>query len=167
MSRGRSSDRGGADAPAPTRVAFVCVENAGRSQMAAALAERERIDRGLDDAIDIHSGGTRPADAVHDAVVEAMADFDLDLDLDVGVDLSDARPREISQADLRDVDVIVTMGCSAEGICPAMWEGDARDWDLTDPKGRSLEEVRAIRDEIATRVESLFDEMEAEVTGGD
>lgn len=147
---------GDTDGTTPTHVAFVCVENAGRSRMAAALAERERARRGLESAVTILSGGTRPADAVHEVVVEAMAELD--------VDLTDTRPRAITRADLGDVDVIVTMGCSADGVCPATWEGDSRDWDLDDPKGRSLDEVRAIRDEIAERVEALFDEVEAEVT---
>lgn len=142
----------------PTSIAFVCVENAGRSQMAAALAARERARRGREDAIEIKSGGTQPADAVHEAVVEVMAEIDLDL--------TDARPREIPRAGLRDVDVVVTMGCSADGVCPATWTGDARDWDLADPKGRSLDEVRAIRDEIQMQVETLFDELETEVPAG-
>jgi protein-tyrosine-phosphatase len=138
----------------PPRVAFVCVENAGRSQMAAALAERERDRRGL--AVEVLSGGTDPAERVHDVVVRAMAELD--------IDLSGARPREIPREELLAVDVVVTMGCSADDVCPATWRGDARDWGLDDPADRPLEEVRGIRDEIAERVVDLFDGIEREVT---
>jgi protein-tyrosine-phosphatase len=144
------AERGGAEEP--LRVAFVCVENAGRSQMAAALAERERDRRGLDGAVEVRSGGTAPAEHVHDVVVRAMAELD--------VDISGRRPREIPREELLDVDVLVTMGCSADDVCPATWRGDARDWGLDDPADRPLEEVRGIRDEIAERVADLFDEME-------
>ncbi|MEF8868029.1 MAG: low molecular weight phosphatase family protein [Haloarculaceae archaeon] len=143
-------ERGGAEEP--LRVAFVCVENAGRSQIAAALAERERDRRGLDGAVEVRSGGTAPAENVHDVVVRAMAELD--------VDISGRRPREIPREELLDVDVVVTMGCSADDVCPATWRGDARDWGLDDPADRPLEEVRGIRDEIAERVADLFDEME-------
>jgi protein-tyrosine-phosphatase len=134
----------------PPSVAFVCVENAGRSQMAAAIAERERDRRGL--AVEVLSGGTDPAERVHDVVVRAMAELD--------IDLSDARPREIPREELLAVDVVVTMGCSADDVCPATWRGDARDWGLDDPADRPLEEVRGIRDEIAERVADLFDGIE-------
>jgi protein-tyrosine-phosphatase len=139
------------------RVAFVCVENAGRSQMAAALAVRERDRRGLAGAVEVLSGGTEPAENVHEAVVRAMAELD--------VDLSGATPREMTREELRSVDVVVTMGCSAGDVCPATWRGDARDWGLDDPAGRPPEEVRAIRDEVADRVSSLFDEFEARLEG--
>ena len=144
------AERGGAEEP--LRVAFVCVENAGRSQIAAALAERERDRRGLDGAVEVRSGGTAPAEHVHDVVVRAMAELD--------VDISGRRAREIPREELLDVDVVVTMGCSADDVCPATWRGDARDWGLDDPADRPLEEVRGIRDEIAERVADLFDEME-------
>lgn len=137
----------------PVAVAFVCVENAGRSQMAAAFAARERARRGLEGAVDLRSGGTDPAAGVHGVAVEAMAE--------VGIDLSDARPREIARDELADADVVVTMGCSVDDVCPATWRGDARDWGLADPKGRSLAAVRPVRDEIETRVGALFDELQA------
>lgn len=130
-------------------VAFVCVQNAGRSQMAHAFAERAARERGLD--VDLLTGGTDPADAVHDVVVEAMAEVD--------VDLAGRRPRDITPDDLADADVVVTMGCSAEGVCPATWRGDARDWALDDPHGRDLPAVRAIRDEVQRRVDALLDEL--------
>ncbi|RBI64229.1 low molecular weight phosphatase family protein [halophilic archaeon] len=139
----------------PSTVAFVCVQNAGRSQMATAFAEREREKRGLE-TLEIRSGGTRPADAVHDEVVEAMAE--------VGIDLSDREPREITAAELQECDYVLTMGCSASDVCPATWSGENRDWDLDDPHGESVDEVREIRDEIASRVVALFDELQSEVT---
>jgi arsenate reductase len=134
------------------QVAFVCVQNAGRSQMATAFAKRERERRGLDDEVGIVTGGTRPADHVHDVVVEAMDE--------VGFDLADRTPREVRQEELLDCDPVITMGCSAGDVCPATWNGENRDWDLDDPHGRPLDEVRSIRDEIEARVVDLFDEIE-------
>ena len=142
----------------PISVAFVCVQNAGRSQMAAALADRERHDRAMADSVEIHHGGTDPADHVHEVVVEVMAEL--------GFDLSKEQPRSIPRDELLDMAIVVTMGCSAEDVCPTTWRGDSRDWGLDDPHGRPLEEVRTIRDEIAERVAELFDELQAN-TGGD
>lgn len=139
-------------AVAETTLAFVCVQNAGRSQMAAAFAERERERRGLEDRVAIRTGGTEPADAIHDEVREAMAEL--------GIDLADTRPRSISGAELDAADVLVTMGCSTDDVSPASWRGDARDWGLDDPYGRPIEEVRSIRDEVEERVQALFDELE-------
>ena len=141
------------DTPSPTTtVAFVCVQNAGRSQMATAFAERERERRGAGDRIGILTGGTRPADHVHDVVLEAMAERD--------IDLGDREPREITFGEIQGVDLVVTMGCSATDVCPATWDGENRDWDLADPHGRGLEAVRPIREEIERRVRELFDELE-------
>ncbi|MFB6092686.1 MAG: low molecular weight phosphatase family protein [Haloquadratum sp.] len=137
----------------PVRVAFVCVQNAGRSQMAAAFARRERDARGLADAVEIVTGGTRPADRVHPEVVDAMRA--------VGIDLTDRSPRAITVDELRDSDYVVTMGCSADDVCPAGWAGDNRDWDLDDPDGRPPAAVAAIRDEVEARVAALFDELSA------
>lgn len=135
----------------PIRVAFVCVRNAGRSQMAAAFAERERADRGLEDRVEILTGRTRPADSVHDEVNEAMDE--------AGFDLSDRAPRAIADEELRSCDLVATMGCSTLdlGDVPV----DVRDWDLADPGGRDPTAVRAIRDEVERKVASLFDEIEA------
>jgi len=141
----------------PIRVAFVCVQNAGRSQMAAALAERERADRGLEGHVEILSGGTHPADAVHEGVVAAMAD--------AGVDLSDRTPRELSTADLRSCDYAATMGCSTLDVDAVRDDVDVRDWGLPDPDGQPPERVREIRDEVAARVAALFDEVEAALDG--
>ncbi|VTT85638.1 Arsenate reductase [Halorubrum sp. DM2] len=133
------------------RIAFVCVQNAGRSQMAAAFAERERDRRNAGDRIEIVTGGTRPADRVHEVVVEAVAEVD--------VDVSDRTPREVTPDELRAVDLVVTMGCSASDVCPATWNGENRDWGLDDPHERPIEAVREIRDEIEARVVALFDEL--------
>nr|WP_082238222.1 low molecular weight phosphatase family protein [Halorubrum tebenquichense] len=136
------------------RIAFVCVQNAGRSQMAAAFAERERDRRNAGDRTEIITGGTRPADRVHEVVVEAMAEVD--------VDVGDRTPQEVTPDELRAVDLVVTMGCSASDVCPATWNGENRDWGLGDPHGRPIEEVREIRDEVEARVVALFDELLSE-----
>lgn len=142
------------DANHPNRVAFVCVQNAGGSQMAYAFADQERDQRDVTDQIEILTGGTQPAEHIHDVVVDAMQERD--------IDLSDRTPREITFDELQDVDIVVTMGCSAEDVCPATWSGDNRDWPLDDPHNRSLEEVRTIRDEIEQRVTDLFNELLAD-----
>ena len=132
-----------------TTVAFVCVQNAGRSQMAAVFAERERRERGLDDRVEIHTGGTHPAAEVHDVVVDAMRELD--------VDLGDRSPREITTAELVECDVVATMGCSTLELDTG---ADVRDWALDDPHGESLVVVREIRAEVRDRVATLFDELE-------
>ena len=128
------------------RIAFVCVENAGRSQMAAGFA-RAIADRGEE----VLSGGTLPAKDVNPVVVDVMRE--------AGVDLSRERPHRIKPSELEGCDVVVTMGCAAGDICPATFRGDAVDWALPDPKGRSKAEVREIRDEIERRVRALFAEI--------
>jgi protein-tyrosine-phosphatase len=128
------------------KIAFVCVENAGRSQMAAAFA------RAMAPAsVEIISGGTRPAARVHPVVVEAMRE--------VGIDLSLEHPKRVGPADLAAFDIVVTMGCSEEDVCPALFRGDARDWTLPDPKNRTLEEVRQVRADIEQRVRVLLQEI--------
>ncbi|WP_336344301.1 arsenate-mycothiol transferase ArsC [Halalkalicoccus ordinarius] len=131
-----------------THIAFVCVQNAGRSQMATAFAEREREERGLDD-LEILSGGTHPAEAVHDVVVEVMDEE--------GIDLSERVPREITGEELEKCEYVATMGCSTLSLDDSI---DVRDWDLDDPHGTEPEEAREIREEVRERVESLFDELE-------
>jgi len=134
----------------PIRLAFVCVRNAGRSQMSAAFAERERDRRGLD--VEILSGGTDPAGHVHDVVVDAMNE--------VGIDVADRTPREIGAAELRTCDYAATMGCSTLDVGAVRDEVDVRDWALDDPGGADLDRVREIRDEVDRRVIALFDEIE-------
>ena len=136
-----------------TTVAFVCVQNAGRSQMAAAFARREAAERELDGEVEVITGGTRPADHVHGEVVRAMQAVD--------IDVGERTPREVTVGELRDSDYVVTMGCSAEDVCPAGWAGENRDWELEDPDGKPPERVAEIRDEVESRVSTLFDELES------
>ncbi len=131
-------------------IAFVCVQNAGRSQMATVFAEREKQKRDLN--VRILTGGTDPADHVHPEVIEVMKE--------ANVDLSNRTPREITPGDIENADVVITMGCSAKNVCPATWAGDSRDWDLDDPDGQDLEAVRSTRNEIRRRVSELFDEID-------
>ncbi|MFC4542633.1 low molecular weight phosphatase family protein [Halosolutus amylolyticus] len=126
---------------------FVCVQNAGRSQMATAFAERERTRRGLEDEVEILTGGTHPADEVHPEVVEVMGELD--------IDVSDRTPREVSTDELNDCTVVATMGCSTLDLDADV---TVRDWALDDPHGKSADEVRAIRDDVERRVSALFDE---------
>ena len=123
-------------------VLFVCVRNAGRSQMAAGFLEQLGGDR-----VRVRSAGTQPADDVHPEVIEAMAE--------VGVDLSARQPRRLEDQTVRQADVVVTMGCGDE--CPFYPGKRYEDWDLPDPAGKPLEQVRAIRDQIRGRVERLLD----------
>lgn len=127
---------------------FVCVQNAGRSQMSTAFAEREVERRDLDDRVEIVTGGTHPADHVHEEVVTVMDE--------IGIDLSDRTPREVSTETLNACDVVATMGCSTLELDADSVE--VRDWALDDPDGQDLDAVRAIRDEIEERVVALFDE---------
>ncbi|SNZ15038.1 Protein-tyrosine-phosphatase [Natronoarchaeum philippinense] len=143
----------------PVRVAFICVQNAGRSQMSTAFAERERGRRGLDDAIEILTGGTHPAEHVHEAVVEVMREE--------GFDLSDRTPRRISTDELESCDYVATMGCSTLELDADDSEVDIRDWALDDPDGKEPARVREIGDEIRDRVSALFDDIEQAVTTSD
>ena len=123
-------------------VVFACVHNAGRSQMAAAwfnkLADPARA-RAL-------SAGTAPGDRVHPEVLAAMQE--------VGMDLSAARPRKLTEDVAREAQLLVTMGCGDE--CPYVPGLKIEDWPLEDPKGKPMERVREIRDEIAARVRDLI-----------
>ncbi|MFC7116557.1 low molecular weight phosphatase family protein [Natronoarchaeum sp. GCM10025703] len=135
------------------RLDFVCVHNAGRSQIAAAFAERERSERDLEDVIEIHSGGTEPGDTVHEEVVRAMGE--------VGIDISGRSPKWIADLDdLKETDYLITMGCFISEFDPAQYGVESYEWDLTNPEGQDLETVREIRDEIGRRVKTLFDEIE-------
>lgn len=131
---------------------FVCVQNAGRSQMATAFAERERTERGLEDAVEITTGGTHPAEEVHDIVVRIMDE--------VGIDLSDRTPREIPTDELDACDIVATMGCSTLELDTDV---DVRDWALDDPDGADEDDARRIREEVRENVSALFDEIEAKL----
>jgi protein-tyrosine-phosphatase len=124
-------------------VLFVCLHNAGRSQMSQALFEREAGDEHT-----ATSAGTTPADRVHPEVVEVMREL--------GIDLVERRPQLLTRELAADADIVVTMGCGDE--CPYIPGKRYIDWDLPDPKGRPLNEVRAIRDDIRRRVGDLIDE---------
>jgi arsenate reductase len=125
---------------------FVCLHNAGRSQMSEALFEQ--LAGGRHTAA---SAGTTPAERVHPEVVEVMRE--------VGADLSGRTPRLLTRELAKPADVVVTMGCGDE--CPYIPGKRYLDWELEDPKGRSVEEVRATRDEIARRVAALVAELDA------
>ncbi|MEF8827461.1 MAG: low molecular weight phosphatase family protein [Halovenus sp.] len=140
----------------PVRVAFMCVQNAGRSQMSTAFAERERERRGLEASVEILTGGTHPADHVHDVVVDVMDEE--------GFDLSDRTPREITTAELESCDYVMTMGCSTLELDADEDDVDVRDWALDDPDGQDLDRVREIRDDVRQRVSALFDEIEQELS---
>jgi arsenate reductase (thioredoxin) len=122
-------------------VLFVCVQNAGRSQMASALFEQAAEGRH-----EVRSAGTAPAQRVHPEVVETMAE--------VAIDLAGKEPRLLEREDAEWADVVVTMGCGDE--CPFLPGRRYVDWELADPAGMSLEEVRALRDEIRRRVDALL-----------
>lgn len=139
-------------ADVPIRVAFVCVQNAGRSQMATAFAEREREQRGLEEHVEILTGGTHPADHVHEEVVEAVRED--------GFDPPDRTPRKISTEELESCDYVATMGCSTLDLDADASHVDVRDWALDDPHGRDLDHVREIRDEVKERVRALLDGIE-------
>ena len=130
-----------------SRVLFVCVENAGRSQMAEAFARR----RGLRS----ESAGTMPAESVNPAVVEAMAEKAFNFTLQ--------KPKMLTMDMIDRADLVVTMGCSVEKVCPRpmlkRMNKKLVDWNLEDPKGKPLPEVRRIRDEIERRVEELVRSM--------
>jgi arsenate reductase (thioredoxin) len=127
------------------RVLFVCLHNAGRSQMSEALFERAAA--GHHEA---RSAGTTPGERVHPEVVEAMREL--------GIDVSRHVPQALSSADAEWADVVVTMGCGDE--CPYIPGKRYLDWELEDPKGRPIDEVRRTRDEIERRVTELIGELD-------
>jgi arsenate reductase (thioredoxin) len=126
------------------QVLFVCVHNAGRSQMSAALFNRVAKPRH-----EARSAGTHPGESVHPQVVEAMKE--------VGIDLSTAQPQKLTSQLQEWADVVVTMGCG--DACPYIPGKRYVDWDLEDPAGKDAEGTRRIRDEIERRVTSLLDEL--------
>jgi protein-tyrosine-phosphatase len=134
------------------RVDFLCVENAGRSQIAAAFAEREASERGIEDVVEIHSAGTDPASEIHDTAVEAMAEVD--------IDISDRSPKWVVVEDLDHSHFVITMGCTINEFSPSTYGVEHRDWGLVDPEGEDMDTVREVRDELERRVDDLFDEIE-------
>lgn len=128
-------------------ILFVCVHNAGRSQMAAGFARKLGGDR-----VQVRSAGSEPVETVNPAAVAAMAE--------VGIDLRDAAPKLLATDTVREADVIVTMGCG--DACPVFPAKRYEDWELEDPAGKDLVTVRAIRDEIERRVRALLAELPAD-----
>jgi arsenate reductase (thioredoxin) len=129
------------DAP---KVLFVCVHNAGRSQIAAALLDHHAKGR-----VEVRSAGTTPADQINPAVIAVMDE--------IGIDLSKEFPKPLSDEAVEASDVIVTMGCG--DACPVFPGKRYLDWELPDPAGKGVEEVRAIRDQIDDRVKALLAEL--------
>ena len=125
-------------------VLFVCVHNAGRSQMAAALLERHAGER-----VDVRSAGSAPAETLNPAVVEVMRE--------VGVDLAGRTPKLLTYDDAQAADVVVTMGCG--DACPVFPGTRYEDWELDDPAGQPPEVVRVIRDDIDARVKALAESL--------
>jgi protein-tyrosine-phosphatase len=125
-------------------VLFVCVHNAGRSQMAAALLEHQG-----GEAVRVRSAGSDPAEELNPVVIEAMAE--------VGIDISKRFPKSLQDDAVRAADVVVTMGCG--DACPVYPGKRYEEWGVSDPTGQDLETVRAIRDEIGVRVKVLVAEL--------
>lgn len=127
----------------PSSILFVCVENAGRSQMAEAFAERA--------GLQASSAGTVPSTKVNPVIVQAMKEK--------GIDLASKEPKMLTGEMISEASLVVTMGCSVEEACPrpmlAQMQKKLVDWNLEDPKGKPLEQVRKIRDEIERRVADL------------
>jgi arsenate reductase len=128
----------------PPSVLFVCIHNAGRSQMAAGLLQHLAGDR-----IEVRSAGTQPRDQINPAAAEAMAE--------IGIDITRATPKVLTDNAVETSDVVITMGCG--DTCPYYPGVSYRDWKLDDPAGQPIEVVRRIRDEIAQRVKDLVDEL--------
>ena len=127
------------------RVLFVCVHNSGRSQMAAAFARRL-----AKEGLEVESAGTTPSKRVNTVVAQAMQEQ--------GIDVLQHRPRLLTQAMVDRADQVITMGCAIDEACPANFV-PADDWGLPDPEGKSIEEVRGIRDQVEARVRRLLTEL--------
>ncbi|MET9440625.1 arsenate reductase ArsC [Streptomyces sp. NPDC006610] len=127
-------------------VLFVCVHNAGRSQMAAGFLSHLAGDR-----VEVRSAGSVPGDQVNPAAVEAMRE--------VGIDISAAKPKILTTEAVQASDYVITMGCG--DACPVFHGKKYLDWALEDPAGKGVESVRPIRDEIRTRIEALISEIDA------
>ena len=131
------------------KVLFVCVENAGRSQMAEAFAKKF--------GLDASSAGTAPSKTINPTVVDAIREK--------GIDLANAPPKTLTTRMIEDSDLVITMGCSVEELCPApllaRMEKKLLDWALDDPKDQPIEKVREIRDEIERRVKDLLSKPQA------
>ena len=128
------------------RILFVCVHNSGRSQMAEVLLNSMAGGKAV-----AESAGTEPGEAVNPVAVKAMAEL--------GLDMSGARPKLLTQEMVDRADRVITMGCSVEESCPALFLPNVEDWGLEDPSGKALKKVREIRDEIARRMRALLEDL--------
>ncbi|MFX0169928.1 MAG: low molecular weight phosphatase family protein [Candidatus Hodarchaeota archaeon] len=127
-------------------ILFVCIHNAGRSQMAAAFAQKYGKGK-----ITADSGGTHPSEKVHDIVVEVM--------LEKGIDIFNNKPRRITASELHDAAHVIVMGCEVEKFCPAPLLHRVIHWAIEDPKGQSIMKVREIRDAIEKKVKQFIDSL--------
>ena len=127
-------------------ILFVCVENAGRSQMAEGFFKKY-----APNGFKILSAGTKPGYQLNPIVVEAMKE--------VGIDISKQKSKELTDEMIRDSDNVVNMGCMDKNFCPTIWLPKVIEWNLEDPKGKSIEKVREIRDEIEKRVKEIVAEI--------
>ena len=128
------------------KILFVCVENAGRSQMAEAFFKKY-----LPSGFQPISAGTKPAARVNPIVIQAMKE--------IGIDIENNSPQNISQQMIDEAEIAVNMGCMDKESCPALFLKDVEDWQIQDPKGKSIEEVRKIRDQIEQKVKDFIDSM--------
>lgn len=129
------------------KILFVCVENAGRSQIAEAFANKYGKGKFI-----VSSAGNKPADKVNPIVVEVLKEK--------GIDISMNKPKLLTFQMAQDSDLVVTMGCNDQGICPGPFFKPTIDWNLEDPKGKPIDKVREIRDDIENRVQRLIEENE-------
>ena len=129
------------------KILFVCVENAGRSQMAEAFF-RKYMPKGFE----VISAGTKPSTHVNPIVLQAMKE--------IGIDIKNQTPKHISQQIITESEKTVNMGCMNKESCPALFMKDVLDWQIPDPKGKSIEEVRKIRDQIKAEVMILIESLE-------
>ena len=125
-------------------VLFVCIHNAGRSQMAAGYMRALSCG-----AVEVRSGGSEPGDQINPMAIAAMAEE--------GIDISQGIPQLMTTEQVRDSDVVISMGCG--DVCPIFPGKRYEDWELVDPKGKSIDEVRPIRDDIKSRIEALLAEL--------
>lgn len=126
-------------------VLFICVHNAGRSQMAAALLSMKGNER-----VDVRSAGSAPADEINPIAVEAM--------LEIGIDIAQAKPRLLTDEDAREANIVITMGCG--DACPVYPGKRYLSWDIEDPSDKDIDTVRKIRDTISDLVEGLLTDLE-------
>jgi protein-tyrosine-phosphatase len=135
--------------PDKKKILFLCVENAGRSQMAEGFFRKYRPS-----GYESQSAGTKPTNAINPLAVEAMKE--------IGIDISTQRPKTISDYTIQQAVKIINMGCMDKDSCPALSMKNALDWQIPDPKGKTLDEIRKIRDQIEQKVKELISSLAEE-----